>query len=187
MKTFSNFLQFIFLLQFYRSMAQWNYLRLKILVLVDLWKHSNCWDNIANSGKVLKKFAIVLNFSLFSVFGIIYLISRVYLPLVANKSFSRPVRKLMNILNCIKFRLQVKSFKSFSNDFFSSFDYFRFSTLRFCLFAWDCSIDLLVRKLYFSDFHSIMNCILGLVLLCFLWDIFTPFFMTLSFQNGINR
>ena len=58
-----------------------------------------------------------MSFVLVSFWSISH-ISRVYLPLVDNKSLSSLVRELMSILNCIIFGLQGKSFKSFSNEFF---------------------------------------------------------------------
>ena len=40
--------------------------------------------------------------------------------------------------------------------------------LRFCLVGWDCSIDLLVRFIRCLSFND-LDCISGLVLLCFFY------------------
>ena len=85
-------------------------------------------------------------------------ISRFYLLLVAKNSLSKHVRNLMIILNCIIYGLQVNSLKSFSNGYFFVFFCLILlgcQLLRFCLFGWDCSIDLLVRYIR-SVFHSIL-------------------------------
>ena len=62
----------------------------------------------------------------------------------------------MTILHCIIYGLQVKSFKSLGIIVFSLFGLILLVSQlsRFCLFGWDCSIDLLVRYIW-PVFHSI--------------------------------
>ena len=73
---------------------------------------------------------------------------------------------LVGVFNWLKFGFQGKSLKSFCYDIFLlSLFHFCFSTFVF-LFGWRCSNDLLVRYIRFS--FSSLDCISGLVLLCFL-------------------
>ena len=67
------------------------------------------------------------------------------------------MRELIIILNCVIYGLQVKSLKSFSTDFicFVCLILLGSQLLRFCLFGWDWSIDLLVRYSR-PVFHSIL-------------------------------
>ena len=91
-----------------------------------------------------------------SVFWSMCHISRVYLPLVDNKSLSRLTREFMSMLNCITIALQGKWFKSFRNTkffLFSLFDYFSFWAFEIVFLA---GIDLLFGY-NSSVFHSFLR------------------------------
>ena len=79
---------------------------------------------------------------------------------------------LMGIFKWIKFCLQGRSFRIFSNDyillvlFCFVFDYFSFSTYE-TVFAGTVQLICWSDKLVLSSLFSSLNCISGLVLLCF--------------------
>ena len=71
---------------------------------------------LASSGND-KGFQLLI-ITIFSSFVLMKFISRVYMPLVDNKSLSSLVRELMSILNFIIFGLQGKALKNFTDEYF---------------------------------------------------------------------
>ena len=109
---------------------------------------------------------------------------------IIGQNISKLARELMIVLNCVIYGLQVKSFKSFSNDFcLVCLIVLGSHHLRFCLFGWHCSIDLLVRYIRSVLFNS-LDCISGLVLLCFFisssWFLLRPYDVTVTFCSFVR-